>query len=436
MDKINLMKEIREFIGIWYLPEKQDNPVSGILHYNKKKKIRLELIGSLSHEDNPIKNFFNDESDYQQIIYGESSDGKKITLVDCFKGPQSLNFSSRVPLTSFDCQFIIVGTQLSNKEESCFNRIKVIIPILSQWLYPALIEKKIYFENDKPTKFELNIPCEQKILKVELNADFDLLLKSECKYKESGIAEDLQVKQYTFFEIESKNGNIAFPEFLDKAYLFIHFLTLASLTAQNPSEIYLFNNDDFQSHNDNKYFNATEILFINRNENLPEGKLIFLFKYKKIENEFPEIINKWYSFSKDLAPIKNHLLNSIQQKPVFTSLDFLIVVQALEGYHTRFVDFQKKGRVTLKDRLEDLIRIFSSDVQKIKNSKVDIQAIVDTRDYFSHFFKRNTKPNLVEGFELFDLTKELRLLLTCCVLNLIGFSKQKINELLKNNTNL
>ena len=132
-----------------------------------------------------------------------------------------------------------------------------------------------------------------------------------------------------------------------------------------------------------------------------------------------------------VMPIRNHLFNSIQRKSVFTSLDFLIVVQALEGYHRRFVSFQKKGRITLKDRLEDLIQIYSSDVLKIKNSNLIVQVVVDTRDYFSHFFARNTKPNLVEGIELLELTMMLRLLLICCVLDLIGFTKQKINNIVE-----
>ncbi len=431
------MEEIQEFTGIWYLPDKQDNPVAGMLHYNKKEKILLELIGSLFHEDNPVKVFFDDESDYQPIIYGESSDGKKMTLVNCNKGAQSYNFSSRFPLTSFNCQYIIVGTHLIDKNQRCFNRINVIIPELSQWIYPSLIEKKIFFDNEKLSKYEINIPLEQKILKeVELNDHFKLILKSGCNFKESNDQRDLKVNQYTYFQVETIDEKSAFPDFLEQAYLFIHFLSLASLTAQSPTEIYLFNNDDFQAFNNEKHFNAIEILSINRFEESNKEKAILLFRYNKIENEFPEIIKKWYSLSKELAPIRNHLLNSIQKKTTFTSLDFLIVVQALEGYHTRFVKFQKKGRIYLRERLEHLIQLYSPEIQKIKDIDFNIQKVVDSRDYFSHFFPRSEKTNIVDGLELFELTKKLKLLLICCVLDLVGFSKQKINEIVKSNPNL
>jgi len=427
------MEESREFKGIWYLPKNRDNAVAGILYYRKKEFIRLELIGSLSNQDNPMKIFFEDEFGSPQIIYGESSDAKKITLISCHKRGQSLNLSCTFPLTSFDCQYIVIGSHISNKSEKCFNKIKVKIPVLSQWLIPTLIEDRFIGENDLPSDYELKIPLNQKTnIEVEINSNFKLSLISRSSFSGSiNYPEVLKINQFTLFEIESINGKVSLPELLDQSYLFIHFVSLASLTKQEPTEIYLYDYDDFQTYNGENVFNHNEIIYIIRNENLNNEKINLLFKYNKIETEFPEIIKKWYSVSNDLAPIRNHLFNSIQRKSVFTSLDFLIVVQALEGYHRRFVSFQKKGRITLKDRLEDLIQIYSSDVLKIKNSNLIVQVVVDTRDYFSHFFARNTKPNLVEGIELLELTMMLRLLLICCVLDLIGFTKQKINNIVE-----
>jgi hypothetical protein len=430
------MDEIQEYTGIWYLPDKQDDPVAGILHYNKKEKIILELIGSLSHKDNPIKIFFDDESDYQPIIYGESSEGKKITLVNCNKGPQSYNLSCRFPLTSFNCQYIIVGTHLTDKDQKCFSRINVTLPIMSQFIYPSLIEKKICFENEKPIRCQINIPFEQKLLnEIDLNNHFKLLLKSGCAYNESPNRRDLKVNQFTYFEVESIGEKCTFQEFLEQAYLFIHFLSLASLNAQSAEALYFYNHDDFQVSNGKKFFNPIDCLTVDTYKDQYEEKTVLFFNYKRVENEFSDIIKKWYSFSKELAPIRSHLLSSIQRKPVFTSLDFLIIVQSLEGYHRRFVNVQKRDRIPLKKRLEELIQIYS-EIQKIKDIDLNMEQVVDSRDYFSHFFQRSEKTNIVDGLELFELTKKLRLLLICCVLDLVGFSKQKIDEITKMNSDL
>lgn len=431
------MNESKEFKGIWYLPNNRDNAVAGILYFNNEEIIRLELIGSLSNKDNPIEAFFDDGLVPHQIIYGESSDAKEITLIGCHKGKQSYNFSSSFPLTSFICQYILIGTHLTDKEDKSFNKIRVVIPILSHWLYPSLIKQKIFFEEEKPKRCELNFPFGLKTrAEVELNVDFKLLIKSGCSYSEKeNDHNDWKVNQYTIFEIESLNGKVSLFELLNLKSLFVQFLSVASLATQTPTEIYLFDDDDFQDCNGEKYFNTTEVLHIIRNKDLQNEKTDFLFDFNKIESEFSETIKKWYSTSNNLAPIRNHLLNSIQHKPVFSSLDFLIVVQALEGYHRRFVSFQKNGRISLKDRLEDLIQIYSTSVQKIGSSNLNVQEVVDTRDYFTHFFPRNTKSNLVEGAELYELTKKLRLLLVCCVLDLMGFSKLMINDIIKDSNN-
>lgn len=431
------MNESKELKGIWYLPNNRDNAVAGILYFNKGETIRLELIGSLSNKDNPIKAFFDDELESPIIIYGESSNAKEITLIDCHKGKQSYNVSCSFSLTGFICRYALIGTHLANKEDKSFNKIRVVVPILSHWLYPSLIKQKIFFEEEKPKRCELNFPFGLKTrVEVELNSDLKLLIKSGCGYNETeNDTNGWRVNQGTIFEIESLNGKVSLFELLNLKSLFIQFLSLASLATQTPTEIYLFDNDNFQDCNGEKYFNATEVLHIIRNKDLQDEKTDFLFDFKKIESEFSEIIKKWYSTSNDLAPIKNHLLDSIQHKPVFSSLDFLIVVQALEGYHRRFVNFQKNGRIYLKDRLEHLIQIYSASVQKIGSSNLNVQETVDTRDYFTHFFPRNTKSNLVEGFELYELTKNLKLLLVCCVLDLMGFSKLMINDIIKDSNN-
>lgn len=429
------MKESREFKGIWYLPNNLDNAVAGILYFTKGEVIRLELIGSLSNEDNPSKIFLDDELSMQQIICGESSDAKKITLINCHKGEQSLNASCSFPLTSFTCQYILIGSYLSILDEKRFNRITVNIPILSRWLIPTLIEDR--FGNEMSTNYELKIPTKQKTnLEVEVNSNFKLSLISRSNFTgDVNYPNGLKVSQFTFFEVESINGKVSFQELLGQANLFIQFLSLASLATQTPTEICFFDYDDFQDIDREKIFNTTEILYDQHNEDLQEEKIMLVFNFKTIETEFSGIIKKWYSLSNELAPIRNHLLNSIQQKPVFKSLDFLIVVQALEGYHRRFIDLNKKDKISLKVRLEKLIQIYSSNVQKIESSNLNVQAVVDTRDYFSHFFARNTKHNLLEGIELFELTRKLRLLLICCVLDLMGFSKQKISDIVNDPNN-
>lgn len=423
------MQESREFKGIWYLPGQPEKSVAGILYYKKADSIKLELIGSLSEGSNPIFSFFSKGTEEQKLIYGESSDGKKITLVNCFKGASSYNLSCSFPVTSFDCQYIIVGKHLAEPDEQCFTKIKVLTPALSYWPDSLLIREEIDFKDQGITSFKINLDP-----KTIVHSEVDLGSKLKLSLATSGTMtgqkiypESVKINQVTYFHIETVSEKLSFFELLQQVGLFIQFLSLATYSDQYPVEIKLEDDDDYFQYEAEKIPTEIELFTINRNEDSKYSKADFLFSFRDIEEDFNSVIQRWYSLSKDLMPIRNHLLNSIKRKTMFNSLDFLIVVQALEGYHTRFIN---KKRVTLKSRIESLFDLYSPDVQKIAKIDIDAQIVVNTRDYYSHFFEMDKKVFIKEGIELFRLTEKLRLLLICCILDLIGFSKQKINEII------
>lgn len=81
----------------------------------------------------------------------------------------------------------------------------------------------------------------------------------------------------------------------------------------------------------------------------------------------------------------------------------------------------------LKTRLNELITIFNT-IEIISKSNINIERVIKTRNYYSHFFDKTDK--VLTGQELYNEAKKLRILLICCILSLIGFSNYKINELL------
>src|SRR5690554_2234229 len=103
------------------------------------------------------------------------------------------------------------------------------------------------------------------------------------------------------------------------------------------------------------------------------------------------ILQKWFADKEDIAPIHAHIMESIKPKNVFSSVDFLIVVQAIEGYYTRF---RKKDSLT--NILKNIILEFSF-VNKIKKDNLNIEEVRDSRHYYSHFMKKSEKPQAKEG---------------------------------------
>ena len=91
--------------------------------------------------------------------------------------------------------------------------------------------------------------------------------------------------------------------------------------------------------------------------------------------------------SDDIAPIRAHLIESIKKKGSFSSVDFLIVFQAIEGFMIRFLYEDKSST---KNKLATLLHDFS-DIAKLKCNEIDVDAAVNSRHYYSHFSKNHKK---------------------------------------------
>ena len=139
----------------------------------------------------------------------------------------------------------------------------------------------------------------------------------------------------------------------------------------------------------------------------------------------------------DLAPIRFHLISSLEKKPRYSSVDFLIIIQALEGFCRRFRcrRYRKENGLPERD-YSDLIAMMSSllsefgDIELITKCEIDKDAVVDSRNYYSHFMPKQRDKKVFDGIELYELTIRLRILLICCTLNLFGFTNERINEIL------
>lgn len=417
------MTKDEEHKGYWFLPSNVENKVPGILYFSANKEIRLELIGGF---ETKMPDILTSKS--IEIIQGITHESKKISLFFCDRYG-SWNMSSPYPITNYKCQYLIIGKHLNAISEKGFNRIEADLTGLYEWHPSGIIQNEIAFsDDDKLTKINCTISDSdywEEIIEIE--NDFNAKIRGIANYTLSPDHRDANFKQNTLFEICRTNSKESFIYFLNKVELFRQFLSLASLSTSDYLQLTLFDDDDYQlSEKGNKLYNRVLLYFVReKGDNHKTKRHEFLFNHKDIIDTFPVIIRAWYGFNKDLAPIRKHLIESIRLKKVFTSLDFLIIVQALEGYHRRFVD--KNDKIFLKERIEGLFGLFL-DVQKVSNNRINIAHVVSSRNYYSHFYEKND--NVLDGVELFKLTEQLRILLICCVLRLIGFDTTLINNLL------
>ena len=155
----------------------------------------------------------------------------------------------------------------------------------------------------------------------------------------------------------------------------------------------------------------------------------------------PAMLGKWMSDDDDMWPIKRHLVDSLVYKPVVGSVDFLQVIQAIEGVWWRFKDDEYRRvngissgkRTRLRTLLEETIKSYSS-IPAIADRSIDVDAAVDSRNYYSHFMAKSPKRKILDGARLYELTARLRNLLLCQVLELMGLNNTEISKVFSSQT--
>lgn len=421
------MRDKIEYKGYWWLPSNPDETVAGILSYTPNDKITLELIGAFDSKKASIVAFLNKKP--ESIIHGFASDSKEITLYNCHASG-SVNLSCPFPIIKYSCQFIIIGKHLEDFKQESFYKAYVTISELTHWCSPSALETVMQFnEEDRIETTTISFRAESKsINKTQINSNTQLIINDAVSYQ--GDLYSPKIEQYIYLEILKQN-NAPIEDFYSNIYMFEQFLSLATLQTVKCSKVLLFDKSVFQElKNGERFYHPIQLIYVQReiNESTNPKRFDFLFDYESIAGQYSQIIYKWFTEKENIAPIRDHLVESIKDKGVFSSVDFLIIIQALEGFCTRF-----RKESNLSKMLEDIISEFSG-IDKLKNDNIIIKQVVDSRNYYSHFMNKSKKPNTLDGWELFELMAKLRKLLICCLLNFIGFDYSQINQIL-NHTN-
>jgi hypothetical protein len=197
---------------------------------------------------------------------------------------------------------------------------------------------------------------------------------------------------------------------------FAQFLSIALYCDQNPTEVKFVNKE-----------NKHESVFLFKKDASVDPEIFSLIKFGILKEKLPKMLNKWHESFDKMAPVSSYLIESLQKKNRFDVPDFLILAQALDGYHKRFVN-KKDGKDIRKyeDQIKILLNQFK-DVKAIEKCHIKPEVLTDSRNYYSHLFPNEESKSAVEGDDLYWLTEKCKILLTCCILNMLGLTNKEIN---------
>ena len=430
--------DAKEFKGKWWLPERPYNKVAGILYYKPSEEFRLELIGSFDTEnDCSIAAIFSAKK--EDVIHGQASDGTNISLFDSHCHIAHIgkaDFSTVV----YKAKEIAIGMHLNGLDDRRFFKASVKIPELSYWLYPAALQQ-ILRETDNGPGIYIALESQKEdreVAKTEVKKGLKICLCRNASFQGGEFLFKPTFEQFTSLQIESTSV-ISLQDLYDITVRFEHFMSLATLRVVGFTDLLAYSEEcSFNVGNDKVLYKPVSIdtTFHQHPNKKKIENFKFLFDYNQVADIYPKVITRWFSNDWKFDAIRGHFLDSIEYHGAFSYINFLTVIQAVEGYGNRYlkkqVDAYKKslpiGTKTKKlhNILTTIFRMFT-DV-KVINQSTDLHSIVENRNYHSHLLSQRGE-KWVDGLELYDLTDELRKVLVCCILSYLGFSNELIDKL-------
>ena len=411
----------RIFKGSWWLPSAPNEKLNGELIVEPNGKIQLELYSTFQWQVSGIS--FEDR-DYSAILgrcYAPNSHMVDISLFNCHSSIK-LNLSSDYPISCFNCRYALIGIHTDSMDNQLFNKAYVGFEVLTYWNPPKRVrlitaEQSIEVLIDKS---QLNDTL------ASVNVDDDLTLNIDQSYSYRHDFQEFYVRQTT--RLELIKDKMCAKQVLYNTFKFEQFLSFATLSPIEHSSIILYSKEKCQIFDDGeRYFHPIELITcLYRYEKTQEiNPSEFLFKFDDIASKFGNIYKKYYT-NKDIVLIWSNMIDSLEKKQYYTSNDFLVVAQALDGYSFRFR--KESGYLQQLIKLRDEFR----DITKVSLTEDELKRTRASRDYFTHILKldEKRKRNALDGVALYELTKKLRILLICCILDFLGIDKEQINNML------
>ena len=415
--------EERIYKGYWWLPSEPEEQIAGVLAIDSRGNVKLELYGCFGPADDYVIFDRKDDPAIFGRCYTPDSKMTDVSLIGC-SSALTLNFSENTfPLTRYTCQYALIGIHCQKMEDAMFFKAHVDFKELAFWCPP----KNVTFtmrDDSISVSIETKVDEKAPLASVNLDGGVKIQLKEGATYKPD--YPKLYIDQSTYVEILKDDMNAMLA--LSTSRMFERYLSVATLAPVEHGKIMLYSKQKSQELEGGKViYHPIELVTYLYLDNVQDSykQRDFLFQYADVAQDLGQMLGKLYT-DKSIAQIWSNLVDSLEKKRVFTSNDFLVVIQAIDGFAIRYRKEQK-----LLPELQTLREEFK-DIKKLKLTDKDLEAANGSRNYYSHILKLEKKEDkhALEGWELFDLTKKLRVLLICCVLNFMGMDNDKINQLL------
>lgn len=441
-----------EVKGYWWLPELEENKLPGTLTFSQEDGAFLELVGVFdSKKTEPTQQL--------PIILGITQQGKPITLYKCIINTWTY------PLIGlgggkYHAHFVFEGVHFVTEENIKFNQLCGSYTDLDAWvdIYGFEIEQD-NTDGKAVSKIRYEKPASQFF---DAGENFEIGIGfSSYGPNQPVIQTETTISQRVYLVVKTKSGDIRFDDLFKKLNIFTYLVQFAVQRIPYPLRVFGYSKENPQEVSEDKiYYPEINIYYSpiepikNQKQKLPQE---FLYTFKDLSEDQ---ISVWFtSFDKYETII--HLYRSLfYSNRLFIDTKFLNITQSLESLHSILFSGQYLPNDIFVEQKERALQGIPSDLtewvedalsnanykrlrQKIfellENKKETVERFVDdielfakrvtsTRNEFVHHSKQKwtfQKEELPSAIYILTMVFELYFL------EIIGFSKEKVEELLE-----
>jgi hypothetical protein len=454
------MIEEFEYKGIWWLPNKHKEQISGTLSFTPYEGAILDLIGS-----------FKDIKDMNKmlepkIILGISSNGKNITLHKCFETKSNLSVPGLLT-SSFYANVVFVGTHFQKNDDIKFKKLSIHYSYLDDWVNISGFDLQ-HFSDKKEVVIKYKLP---ESIQASIGEDYKIFIDIRATGPTHSIVQkEASIKQRTYIRIEPSEEK-SFDEYLNIMYHIQNFLSLGIMESVHPVAIAGITEANKEMIKDRAYHSPVEISY--RLSEIPKAPKTLLpsnmlFTFKDISDRFEVFLRNWFEKAGLLEPIYDLYFGTLYNPRMYLEHRFLSLIQAIESFHQRIYGGEYLSDEDYKDVFDALVNAIPSGVKRdfkeslenklkygnefslrkrlkeifdkyqeilnefIENKNAFIEKVVDTRNYQTHH-DEDLKERAASGEALYRLTQKLKILLEICLLTELGFSSEEIKDLFSRN---
>ncbi|WP_461789721.1 ApeA N-terminal domain 1-containing protein [Pedobacter sp.] len=407
------MRESKQFKGIWYLPDSPEIEVAGTLNYIPGKSIKLELIGDLQGRGSVV-DFL--ESRHFEVIHGITNKGIEISLFDCL--PSCDIVSERVPMTFYNAVYMIEGKHMDRFDQPSFDRMEVGFVRLAEWIGEEVM--RVNMEKVGTSGYNTSV-CygPDKQFHASYGVEEDFVLEIDM----------LAVGNFQFGSVQIQNeatAAIECPRMLSawdlhkEMNVFQSFLSFGLLEHAAYSFTRLRDKDSGL---------MVEYYWTDfREVQVSAKKQRKLFRFADVKENLLILLKAWYGTTKEVFPIRRHLMEAVFISDSFSSNNFVTVAFALEGFYHRFVKTQRSSKGNLKSAISSVQKRFR-DLSFMNRIKVDTEQVNDSRNYYAHLYHREPHHQILVGERLFRMNEKLKVFLVLCMLEQMGIDHPHMEKM-------